>query len=273
MSSNLCAIVSDSIDAEVLSQIESTCGSIMTQSEVETAENATFDKLNDRIAKQKANGETGLAAIKGRAIEIHGAKQLPDGSVQVALAVNMSILFNIEGTGTNLETGETFEAMYRYARTLLKVTPSLPDGQPNAFYNQVLGYAQDIAKNPKAEFQPNGSLDLRKAGRGSGLYQMVAAPIGDEGYIAFALTKSVIGISDGVSYQLKDVDLYNVMLTTKTSTVNITEFKSYGFRKAHVAPVNVVNNNVNKAEDMIIPAKAAAPAPVKAGLDINAILG
>lgn len=256
MSSNLCAIVSDNLDHSIRTQLEAVCQNIMTQSEVDQAENITHQKLLARIEEQKRNGETMLlSAIKGRAFEVHGAKQLQDGRVQVAIAVNLTVLFDIQGTRTDLETNETFDAMYRYARGLLYVSPTHKDGTPNQLFNSVATYAQDIAKNPKASFQANGSLDLRASGRGANLYQLVAQAMGDTGYIIFGVGKIDVQIGDGISYQLKSVYLNEVTMTPKTGVVNVIELdESLRFTKVVQATANPgMPVRPNQATDMVLP--------------------
>lgn len=262
MSSNLCAIISDNLDASIKQQLESVCSNIMTQSEVDEAENITHQKLLARIEEQKKKGDTMiLSAIKGRAFEIHGAKQLQDGRVQVAIAVNLTVLFDIQGVRTDLETNEQFEAMYRYARGLLYVAPTHKDGSPNPLFNSVANYAQDIAKNPKASFQPNGSLDLRASGRGANLFQLVAQAMNDTGYIIFGVSKVDIQIGDGTSYQLKSVYLNDVTMTPKTGVVNVIELdESLRFVKAS-APMPQTTNRLTQPVDMVLPTPVSkAPA-------------
>lgn len=263
MSANsLYAIVSDTLDQSIKDQLTPICASLLTQTEVEQAEDALHQKLLARIEQQKANGESmPLSPIKGRAIEIHGAKILQDGRVQMAIAVNLTVLFDIQGTRTDLETNQTFDAMYRYARGLLYVNPTHKDGTPNSLFNNALQYANDIAKNPKAEFSPNGSLDLRKSGRGAGLYQLVAQCMGDSGYIIFGVSQLEVQIGDGKSYQLGNVFLNETVFTPKTGVVNIIELdESLRFTKV------VVNNTATPAtparQDMVIPNRESVVAPV-----------
>lgn len=257
MSNNLCAIVSDNLDSSIKQQLEAVCSNIMTQSEVDQAENITHQKLLARIEEQKKNGETMLlSAIKGRAFEVHGAKQLQDGRVQVAIAVNLTVLFDIQGIRTDLGTNEQFEAMYRYARGLLYVAPTHKDGTPNPLFNSVASYAQDIAKNPKATFQPNGSLDLRASGRGANLYQLVAQAMGDTGYIIFGVGKVEVQIGDGTSYQLKSVYLNDAVMTPKTGVVNIIELDE-SLRFIKIAQPTAQSMGIaprsNQATDMVLP--------------------
>ena len=166
MAGQYCAIVSDNLDASILKQIEEVAqGYVLTSSDVTALEDDQHSRLLGHIEAQKASGEMQMAAIRQRAVEIRGAKMEADGRCALAVSINLTILMGIAGLRADLETGATSDAMNRYAKGLLYITGTYPDGTPNPLYGAAATYAADLAKNPKTVFRPNGEVDLAAAGR------------------------------------------------------------------------------------------------------------
>jgi hypothetical protein len=244
----LMAIISDNLRADIAEKIHSQCAKVFTVSEVAALEDEHYAILLQYIEAQKAaKVETPMRAIKQSALEIHGAQTQPDGTVKTAVSLNLSILFQMEGTRTDLETGENSEALNRYARGAVMVAPTYKSGANNSLYGQVATYASTLQRNPKAVFNTNGSVQLLA---GSGITQKKVVLNQDNSYVIFSIHSGDIEIADGVSYMIQNIDIRNAVLMDKTGSSNVIEQSEFDFDSLPEA----VPTNVPAQAPMVIPA-------------------
>jgi hypothetical protein len=223
-----CAIVSDNISPTVLARITEKCGMyVYTQDQIEAMEQDHYDNvILPYIQAQKAAGQIPSLAIKQNVLEIHGAQHQPDGTVRAAIAINLAILFSLPSVRTDLETGLNYEGVNRYARAGVNIAPNYKSGKAHTFYPAAATYAAELAKNPKVQFSPNGSVILLA---GSGLTQKRVIFKGDQSYVIFSIYESEVEIADGKSYQIKDFDCRNAITMSKTGSSNVIDASEFDF--------------------------------------------
>jgi hypothetical protein len=247
MTNQLFAIVSDNIRPDILEKIQEKCGTVMTSSEVAQLEDEQYGVLLQYIEAQKlAKVETPMRAIRQNALEIHGAQLQPDGSVKTAYSINLSILFKIDGLRTDLETGETSEALNRYARGVVMVQPTYKSGATNSLYAHVASYASALQRNPKAVFNTNGSVQLMA---GSGITQKKIVCNQPDSYVIFSIAQGEVEIGDGTNYMVQTIDVRNCVLMDKTGSSNVIEQVEYDFDSLP----ETVPTNVPAQAPMVIP--------------------
>lgn len=243
----LMAIVSDNLRSDIAEKIHSQCAKVFTVSEVAAMEEDHYGILLRYIEEMKAAGNVAPRAIKQNALEIHGAQVQPDGTVKTAVSLNLSILFQMEGTRTDLETGENSEALNRYARGAVMVAPTYKSGANNSLYGHVATYASALQRNPKAVFNTNGSVQLMA---GSGITQKKVLLPHDNSYVIFSIHSGEIEIADGISYMIQNIDIRNAVLMDKTGSSNVIEQSEYDFDSIP----ETVPTNVPAQAPMVIPA-------------------
>lgn len=232
------------------------------------AEGYTIFTITDLVNAQKQNDSKVQLAYtsSGNSItqfpyEVHGARFDSTGRLVVAISMNLTQTFGLQGVRKDITTGVETPG-FRHARTSVVISPD------NSLYAPLSAYAKEL-EALGAEFLPNNTVQLNGT-RGKGLYQQVLNLSGDEySHMLFtveqrALTNNEVS-ADGFQYVISDITLYDVLVTRKTAMTAIIEESKTRFVPLRVpaAPIAPVTNlGVNRTTPVAPPAPPAPSANV-----------